>query len=75
MIDWKRVLRTAIQSAAGAGIAFFTALATNFTKEAIISAVITFGCTVVVAVLMNIKTQTEEPEDEEAPRMEKDGEE
>ena len=65
MLDGKRILRTLIQSAAGAGIALVTAVSTNFTKEAVISAVVTFASTVIIAVLMNIKTQTEKDEDDD----------
>lgn len=57
--NWKRVLRTLIQSAAGAGIALLTAITTDFSKEAIAAAVIQFGTTVAIAVLMNIQKQTE----------------
>lgn len=57
MLDWKRIARTAIQSAAGAGIALITAVTTNWSKEALISAAITFVSTVVIAVLMNIQKQ------------------
>ena len=58
-LDWKRVLRTLIQSAAGAGIALLTAITTDFSKEAIAAALIQFGTTVAIAVLMNIQKQTE----------------
>jgi hypothetical protein len=57
--NWKRVLRTLIQSAAGAGIALLTAITTDFSKEAIAAALIQFGTTVAIAVLMNIQKQTE----------------
>lgn len=62
--NWKRVLRTLIQSAAGAGIALLTAITTDFSKEAVIAAVIQFGTTVAIAVLMNIQKQTEGDGDE-----------
>lgn len=64
-IDWKRVIRTAIQSATGAGVALITALAGNFTKEAVVAAFVQFGSTVAIAVLMNINKQAEEKENEE----------
>nr|DAP84084.1 MAG TPA: hypothetical protein [Caudoviricetes sp.] len=57
--NWKRVLRTLIQSAAGAGIALLTAITTDFSKAAVTAAVIQFGTTVAIAVLMNIQKQTE----------------
>jgi hypothetical protein len=57
--NWKRVLRTLIQSAAGAGIALLTAITTDFSKEAVAAALIQFGTTVAIAVLMNIQKQTE----------------
>lgn len=66
MLDWKRVLRTAIQSACGAGIALVTAISTNFSRDAVIAALVSFGCTVVVAVLMNIKGQVDRQEREQA---------
>lgn len=58
MIDWKRVARTAIQSAAGAGIAFISVIAAGMSKDALIAAGITFVTTVATAVLMNIQEQT-----------------
>lgn len=68
MIDWKRIIRTAIQSASGAGIALITAISADWSKTAIISALIQFGATVAIAVLMNIQKQTadiERPLDED----------
>lgn len=62
MIDYKRVLRTAIQSAAGAGIALVTALGGDYSRGSVITAIVEFAVTVTVAVLMNIKIQTEEAE-------------
>lgn len=62
MIDWKRVLRTLVQSAAGAGIALITAVSQDWSKQSLISAGITFASTVVIAVLMNIKGQVEDDE-------------
>lgn len=59
MIDWTRVLRTLIQSASGAGIALLTAIAADWSRGAVIAAVMQFGITVAVAVLMNIKAQTD----------------
>jgi hypothetical protein len=67
-LDKNRVLRTLVQSAAGAGIALITTITANFSREALIAAGIQFVGTVVVAVLMNIKKQAEEqapPEDME----------
>lgn len=60
MIDWKRVLRTLIQSAAGAGIALITAITQDWSTQSLISAGITFASTVAIAVLMNIKGQVED---------------
>lgn len=62
IIDWKRVLRTLIQSAAGAGIALITAITQDWSTQSLISAGITFASTVAIAVLMNIKGQVEEDE-------------
>lgn len=62
IIDWKRVLRTLIQSAAGAGIALITAITQDWSTQSLISAGITFVSTVAIAVLMNIKGQVEEDE-------------
>ena len=56
-LDWKRVVRTLMQSAAGAAAAFVTAISADFSKESLITASIQFGCTVVIAVLMNIQKQ------------------
>ena len=67
-LDKNRILRTLIQSAAGAGIALITTLSANFSKEALITGAIQLVSTVLIAVLMNIKKQTEEdcpPEDME----------
>lgn len=59
-LDWNRVLRTLVQSASGAAIALITAVSASFTVEALIAALIEFGATVAVAVLMNIQKQAEE---------------
>ena len=64
IIDWQRVLRTLIQSAAGAGIALITAIMQDWSTQSIISAGITFASTVAIAVLMNIKKQVEDAENE-----------
>lgn len=64
IIDWQRVLRTLIQSAAGAGIALITAITQDWSTSSIISAGITFASTVAIAVLMNIKKQVEDEENE-----------
>lgn len=56
-LDGKRILRTLIQSAAGAAAAFVTAISADFSKESLITTSIQFGCTVVIAVLMNIQKQ------------------
>lgn len=63
MLNWERIKRTAIQSAAGGGIALITAISQNWSKESIIAACIQFVSTIVIAVLMNIKSQTEEDEE------------
>ena len=65
IIDWQRVLRTLIQSAAGAGIALITAIMQDWSTQSLISAGITFASTVAIAVLMNIKKQVEEAEQDE----------
>lgn len=65
MIDWKRIKRTAIQSASGAGIALVTAISADYSREAVIAAIVQFACTVLIAVLMNINKQTQNDEDEE----------
>ena len=59
-LDWKRVARTAVQSAAGAGIALITAISADWSKAAVVAALVQFGTTVVIAVLMNIQKQTED---------------
>lgn len=64
IIDWQRVLRTLIQSAAGAGIALITAITQDWSASSLISAGITFASTVAIAVLMNIKKQVEDEENE-----------
>ena len=58
-LDWKRVARTAVQSAAGAGIALITAISSDWSKAAIVTALVQFGTTVAIAVLMNIQKQAE----------------
>lgn len=60
MIDWKRVFRTVVQSAAGAGVALVTAVSADFSKTAVVSALVQFCSTVCIAFLMNIKSQTED---------------
>ena len=64
IIDWQRVLRTLIQSAAGAGIALITAITQDWSTSSLISAGITFASTIAIAVLMNIKKQVEDEENE-----------
>lgn len=64
IIDWQRVLRTLVQSAAGAGIALITAITQDWSAQSLISAGITFASTIAVAVLMNIKKQVEDEENE-----------
>lgn len=64
IIDWQRVLRTLVQSATGAGIALITAITQDWSTQSIISAGITFASTVAIAVLMNIKKQVEDEENE-----------
>ena len=61
-LDGKRILRTAIQSASGAGVALVTALSANWSKEAVITAAVQFATTVIIAVLMNIESQTKDGE-------------
>ena len=65
IIDWQRVLRTLVQSATGAGIALITAITQDWSTQSIISAGITFASTVAIAVLMNIKKQVEDEEQDE----------
>ena len=62
--DWNRIKRTAIQSAAGAGIAAINVIAGDFSTDALIRAGVQFAATVIIAVLMNIKKQTEDDEKE-----------
>ena len=57
-LDWKRVAGTAVQSAAGAGVALITAISADWSKAAVITALVQFGTTVAIAVLMNIKEQS-----------------
>lgn len=59
-LDWKRIKRTFIQSASGAGVALVTAIAGDLSRKAIISSVVGFVSTVIIAVLMNIKKQADE---------------
>ena len=56
-LDWRRVARTALQAAAGAGATLITAIAADFTKEGLIAAGVQLACTIGVAILMNIKSQ------------------
>lgn len=63
-LDWNRIKRTFIQSAAGAGVAFITAISGNLEKEYIITSLIQFVSTVAVAVLMNIQTQADDQEED-----------
>lgn len=62
-LDWNRIKRTFIQSASGAGVALITAVAANYSKEALIAAAVEFVTTVTVAVLMNINKQAEEQDE------------
>lgn len=65
MLDTKRILRTLIQSATGAAAALITAITADYSKESVITALITFGTTVIMAVLMNINKQMTEKEEAE----------
>ena len=59
-LNGERIKRTAIQSAAGAGVALLTAVMADFSVPAVIAAFAQFAGTVAMAVLMNIKKQAEE---------------
>lgn len=61
-LDWNRIKRTFVQTASGAAVALLTAISANYSPEAIKAALIEFGVTVAVAVLMNIQKQAEEGE-------------
>ena len=65
MLDTKRILRTLVQSATGAAAALITSITADYSKESIITALITFGTTVLIAVLMNINKQVSEKDTEE----------
>lgn len=65
MLDTKRILRTLVQSATGAAAALITAITADYSKESVITALITFGTTVIMAVLMNINKQMTEKEEAE----------
>lgn len=64
-LDWKRIKRTAIQSASGAAVALITVLAGGCTWDAALTAGIEFVATVATAVLMNIEIQAEEYDDDD----------
>lgn len=59
-LDWNRVIRTLIQTACGAGVSLITALSANWSRDAVITSVIEFATTVIIALLMNIESQTKE---------------
>lgn len=59
-LDWRRIARTAVQSASGAGIALITAVASDWRREAVAAACVQFVCTVAIAVLMNVNKQAKE---------------
>lgn len=65
MLDTKRIFRTLVQSATGAAAALITAITADYSKESVITALITFGTTVIMAVLMNINKQMTEKEEAE----------
>ena len=64
-IDWKRVLRTLVQSASGGAVALITAIVGDMSEGAIVTALIQFASTVAIAVCMNINKQCEESEESE----------
>ena len=64
-LDTKRIWRTVVQSATGAAAALITAITADYSKESIVTALITFGTTVLIAVLMNINKQVTEKEEVE----------
>lgn len=63
-LNGERIARTAIQTGAGAGVTFITAIMTDFSLPVAVMALIQFVGSVVTAVLMNIKKQTEEMDNE-----------
>lgn len=65
MLDKKRILRTLVQSASGAAVALITAVSADFSKDAVITAGVSFISTVAIAVLMNINKQVTEAENNE----------
>lgn len=63
MLDTRRIIRTLIQSASGGAVALITAVSADFSKDAIITAGVSFLSTVAIAVLMNINKQVSEVEE------------
>lgn len=64
-LDGNRVLRTLIQSAAGAGAALISALVQDYSMPAVISSLIAFASTVAIAILMNIQRQAQEGDNDQ----------
>lgn len=59
-LDWQRVKRTAVQSAIGAAIILVQTIAVGFTTKSLVEAVEQAAITVVMAVLMNLESQTKD---------------
>ena len=60
MINWKRVLRTALQAALGGLVTFVGGITLDMGIDALALAGLQFAVTVATAVLMNIQKQLDE---------------
>ena len=67
MINWKRVLRTALQAALGGLVTFVGGLTLDIGIDALALAGLQFGVTVATAVLMNLQKQLDEVGNDEKP--------
>lgn len=64
MINWKRVLRTALQAALGGLVTFVGGITLDMGIDALALAGLQFAVTVATAVLMNMQKQLDEVEND-----------
>lgn len=67
MINWKRVLRTALQAALGGLVTFVGGITLDMGIDALALAGLQFVVTVATAVLMNMQKQLDEVGNDEKP--------
>lgn len=59
-INWERIARTTIQVGAASAITLINTIINNFSRESIITALITFVSTIAISFLMNISKEVDD---------------